>query len=43
MGDMFHQKIDVIFKDLLNVLVIADDILTVDYNVDGKEHDRTLR
>ena len=41
--DMFQQKIDEIFKDLLNVFGIADDILIVGYEVDGKGDNRTLR
>ena len=40
--DMFQRKIDEIFKDLPNVFGIADDILTVGYDVDGKDHDDTL-
>ena len=35
-------KIDEIFKDLLNVFGIEDDILVVVYNSNGKEHDDTL-
>ena len=42
-GKMFESKIDEIFKDLPNVFDIADDILIVGYNVDGKDHDRTLK
>ena len=42
-GDMFQRKIDEIFKDLLNVFDIADDILVVGYEADGKDHDKILR
>ena len=42
MEDMFQRKIDEIFKDLLNVFGIADDILVVGYDADGKDHDDTL-
>ena len=41
-GDMFQRKIDEIFKDLPNVFGIADDILVVGYDVDGKDHVNTL-
>ena len=37
-GDMFQLKIDEIFKDLLNVFGIADDILVIGYDSDGKDH-----
>ena len=39
---MFQCKIDGIFKDLPNVFGIADDILVVGYDGDGKDHDKTL-
>ena len=40
---MFQHKSDEIFKDLPNnAFDIADDILDVDYDSDGKEHDETL-
>ena len=42
MGDMFQHKIDEIFKNLLNVFGIADDILVVSYDSDGKDHDEML-
>ena len=42
-GDMFQWKIDEIFKDLPNVFGIADDMLIVDYDADGRDHDRTLK
>ena len=43
MGDMFQYKIDEIFKNFPNVFGIADDILDVGYNMDGKDHDKMLQ
>ena len=40
--DMFQRKIDNIFKDLSNVFSIADDILVLEYETDGKDHDEVL-
>ena len=37
-GDMLQDKIDEIFKDLPNVFGIADNILVVGYDSDGKDH-----
>ena len=42
-GDMFQRKIDEIFKDLPNVCGIADDILVVCFDIDGKDHDDRLQ
>ena len=42
-GDMFQSKIDEIFKNLPNVFGIANDILVVGYDSDGKDHDDTLQ
>ena len=42
-ADMFQQKIDKTFKDLINVFGIADNILNVGYDADGWDHDRTLK
>ena len=39
---MFQQKINEIFKNLLNVFGIADDILVVGYDSDVKDHDEIL-
>ena len=39
-GDMFQRKIDGIFKDFPNVFGIADEILVIEYEVDGKDHDK---
>ena len=39
--DSFQQMIDKMFKDLLNILGTADDILFVGYDADGKDHGRT--
>ena len=33
---MFQHKIDEIFNDVLNVFGLADDILVIGYNEDGK-------
>ena len=42
-GDMFQQKIDKILKNLPDVFGIADDILVVGYDTDGKDHDEMLQ
>ena len=42
-GNMFQQKINEIFKDLPSVSGIADDILVVGYDVDGRDHDKMLK
>ena len=39
---MFQHKIDEIFRELHKVISTAEDILMVGYDVDGKDHDRTL-
>ena len=39
---MFQRKVDKIFKNLSNVFGIADDILVIGYDIDGKDHDDTL-
>ena len=36
--DMFHSKIDEIFKDLPNVFGIAEDILLVEYDANKRDH-----
>ena len=38
-GDMSPGKMDKVLKDLPNVFGIADDILVVGYDRDGKDHD----
>ena len=40
---MFQRKVDEIYKDLPNLFGIADNILVVQYDVDGKDHDDTLK
>ena len=40
---MFQRKIDKIFKVLPNEFSIADDVLFVGYEADGKDHDETLQ
>ena len=42
MADMFQQKIDEIFKCLLNTYGIADDLLIVGYDADCRDHDKAL-
>ena len=37
---MFQQRIDKIFKDLLNIVDIAEDILIVDYDDNGRDHEK---
>ena len=41
-GDMFRQRIDEIFKGLLNTFGIADAILIVGYDVDDRDPNKTL-
>ena len=41
-GDMFQCKIDEIFNDMPNIFGIADDILVIGYNNDGKDHDKAV-
>ena len=40
---MFQRKIDKIFKHLPNVFGIADEILVICYDSDGKGNDGTLQ
>ena len=42
-GDMFKRNIDEIIKELPNKFSIADDILVIGYQADGKDHDKTLQ
>ena len=42
MGDIFQHKINEIFNDMPNVFGIADDILVIGYNNDGKDHDEAV-
>ena len=41
-ADAFQRKIDEIFRELLNIIGIADDILIVAYDYSGGNQDRTL-
>ena len=43
MGDMFQQEMDEIFEVLISVYIIADDIIIVGYDDDGRKHYSTLR
>ena len=40
---MFQRKLHKIYKDLLNVFGIGDDIYFLQYDIDGKYHDITLQ
>ena len=40
-SNMFHKKNDKMFKVLPNLFGIADDNLTVEYDDDGRDNDRT--
>ena len=42
-NDMFQRKIDEIFKGLPNIFGIADNVLIVGCDVDGRHHARSLR
>ena len=42
-GNMFQREIDKIFQDLPKVFCIVDDILVIEYEADGKDHDETLQ
>ena len=41
-GNMFQCKIDKIFNDMPNIFGIADDILVIDYDNDGTDHDAMM-
>ena len=41
-GDMFQCKTDKIFNDMPNVFGIADGILVIGYDKDGKDHDEEI-
>ena len=41
-GEMFNGKMNEIFKDLPNLIGIADDILILGYDAHGKDHDDIL-
>ena len=42
-SDIFQKKIEEIFKGLPNVFGIADNILIVGYDAEGRDHNTTLR
>ena len=42
-GNMFQCNTDENFKEISNVFGIADEILTVGHDADGKDHERMLR
>ena len=39
---MFQYKINKIFNDMPNIFGIADDILVIGYDEDGKDHDEAV-
>ena len=39
---MFMKKIEKLFSNMSNVFSIADDILTEDFDMQGRDHDETL-
>ena len=41
-GYMFQKKIDELFSGISNVFAIADDILIVGFDKQGKDHDKML-
>ena len=41
-GNMLQQKIDEVFNDMPNVFGIANDILVVGYEDDGRDHDERV-
>ena len=43
MGDVFQWKTDEIFKGLPNIFGIADDILIIENDADGRDHDKQLK
>ena len=42
-GDMFQRKIHEIFNDMPNVFGITNDILVVEYDADGRDHNKTVQ
>ena len=41
-GDMFQHKFDESFNNMPNIFGIADDILVIGYEKDGKDHDEAM-
>ena len=41
-GDVFQLKLDSIFLNLENVMIIADDIMVIGYQEDEQDHDKAL-
>ena len=39
-GDVFQRKLDSIFLNLENVMIITDDIMVIGYQEDEQDHDR---
>ena len=41
-GNMFQRKIDEIFNDIPNIFGIAEDILVIEYNKHGADHNKAV-
>ena len=41
-GDVFQWKLDSIFLNLENVMIIADDIMVMGYQEDKQDHDKAF-
>ena len=41
-GDVFQQKLDSIFLNLENVMIITDDIMVIGYQEDEQDHDKAF-
>ena len=41
-GDVFQGKLDSIFLNLENVMIIADDIMVIGYQEDEQDHDKAF-
>ena len=41
-GNVFQQKVDSIFLNLKNVLIITDDIMVIGYQEDEWDHDEAF-
>ena len=41
-GDIFQWKLDSIFLNLENVMIITDDIMVIGYQEDERDHDKAF-
>ena len=41
-GNVFQHKLDSIFLNLDNVMIIADDIMVIGYQEDERDHDKAF-